>query len=370
MKVSLKRTIGQEMIKQSISRALENGQLSHGYLFEGPEGLGKRKMAKELAAAIFCSQEDAPCGSCNACRQVEAETHAEFRWIRSSEEGKEPTVSVDMVRNLVKDIYLKPYETDYKVYVIPDADTMTPQAQNALLKTLEEPPAHSIIILVTSEPERLLPTILSRCQRLVFRPVKREVLETYLQEEKKMTPDKAKTLAAFANGIPERAVEMLENEAYQQEYKEFLQLTDSIIEKNYGLAIEKGEFMQQKKYQAMWALAFWQEWLRDLRIILMGGSADLLVHQNQEARLRKQAACYNEKTIGRAQALIEAAREDIRSHGNLSFIVETLLINLVKLVKDPSQADQLAGFLDSQAATKQIHKSTGTIGNPVSFLRS
>ncbi len=100
---------------------------------------------------------------------------------------------------------------------------------------------------MTPEPERLLPTILSRCQRLVFRPVKKEVLETYLQEEKQMTPDKAKTLAAFANGIPERAVEMLENETYQQEYKDFLQLTDSIMEKNYGLAIEKGEFMQQKK---------------------------------------------------------------------------------------------------------------------------
>ena len=346
MKTAFKKTIGQEQVKQLLARALENRQLSHGYLFEGPVGLGKRKMAKELAAAILCPQEVAPCGNCNACKQVEAGTHAEFRWIQGQEEGKEPVVSVDMIRSLIKDIYLKPYEGEYKVYVVPEADTMTVQAQNALLKTLEEPPDHSIIILATPEPERLLPTILSRCQRLVFRPVKRETIQSYLEETKKMTADKAATLAAFANGIPDRAVEMLEDESYQQQYKAFVQLTDSLLEKDYGLAIEKGAFMQRDKNQALWVLGLWQEWLRDLHMIIIGGEPDLLVHQNQQSRLRKQTASYNESMIYMSQQMMETAREDIRTHGNLAYIVESLLINLVSMIKEPMKATELAGFLD------------------------
>jgi len=346
VKTAFKKTIGQEKVKQLLARALENGQLSHGYLFEGPAGLGKRKMAKELAAAILCPLEEAPCGHCNACKQVEAGTHAEFRWIQGQEEGKEPVVSVDTIRSLIKDIYLKPYEGEYKVYVVPEADTMTVQAQNALLKTLEEPPDHSIIILATPEPERLLPTILSRCQRLVFRPVKRETIQSYLEESKKMPGDKAASLAAFANGIPDRAVEMLEDESYQQQYKAFIQLTDSMLEKDYGIAIEKGEFMQRDKSQALWVLELWQEWLRDLHILIIGGEPDLLVHQNQENRLRKQAAYYNESTIPMIHQMMETAREDIRTHGNLAFIVEALLINLVSMVKEPVNAKKLASFLD------------------------
>ncbi|SDZ00775.1 DNA polymerase III subunit delta' [Tindallia californiensis] len=352
MSISLTQTIGQEPIKQVLSRALENGKLSHGYLFEGPAGLGKRKMAKELAAVLLCRQEKKPCGECNDCRQVAAETHAEFRWIRSEEEGKEPVVTVEMIRNLVKDIYLKPYESDHKVYVLPEADTMTLQAQNALLKTLEEPPEHSLLILVTPAPERLLPTIRSRCQRLVFRPVERQVLEHYLVKEKQMAPEKAAPLAAFANGIPERAVEMLENETYQEEYKAFVQLTDSILEKSYGLAIEKGSFMQQEKSQALWALDFWQEWLRDLQILLIGGSEDLLVHQHQKHRLQKQVAGYTRASLQTAQLLMETSREDIRLHGNLAFIVETLLINMVRLVKEPSYSHELSKMLATDTTAK------------------
>lgn len=346
MTIAFKKTIGQEKVKQLLSYALEKGHLSHGYLFEGPRGLGKGKMAKELAAAILCPQEEAPCGTCNSCKQVEAETHAEFRWIRGQEEGKEPVVSVEMIRNLVKDIYLKPYEGEYKVYVVPEADTMTVQAQNALLKTLEEPPDHSVIILATPEPERLLPTILSRCQRVVFRPVKPEIIQAYLEDTKKMPREKAVSLAAFANGIPDRAIEILEDQGYQQQYKDFIQLTESLMEKDYGLAIEKGECMQRDKSQALWVLSLWQEWLRDLHMMMMGGEVAMLIHQNQEKRLRKQTAYYNEAMIHAMQQMMETAGEDIRTHGNLAFIVESLLMNMVSMIKEPAKAGELATFLD------------------------
>ena len=346
MKEAFSQIIGQNEVKNLLVRALESQSLSHGYLFEGPAGLGKRKTAVELASAILCREEEAPCGRCSSCRQVEAGTHAEFRWIQAPQEGKETVVSVEMIRSLIRDIYLKPYEGDHKIYVVPEAETMTPQAQNALLKTLEEPPDHSVMILVSAQPERLLPTIRSRCQRLVFRPVSRQAIQLHLQDKKGIPEDKAISLAAFANGVPERALEMLENEASQQRYRQFLQLTDSLIQGQYALAMEKGEFLQQEKNQTLWVLAIWQEWLRDLQILLMEGGEELLIHRNQLERLRKQASAYSAPVIKTGMLMLETAQEDLRNYGNLSFVVESLLINLVRLLKEPAEADELAGFLN------------------------
>ncbi len=346
MNVSLTSVMGHRRITGLLEQALESDGLSHAYLLEGPDGLGKTTLARELCMALLCTEDSVPCGNCNACCQVRAGTHAEFRWIQApEEEKKQAALSVDLVRGMIKDIYLKPYRGERKVYVIPEAHTMTPQAQNALLKTLEEPPSHSVTLLITPEPERLLPTILSRCQRLSFRPVQGSLIQRYLEQEKKLPPEKASHLTAYAWGIPGRALDMLENEKEQKRYKQFLHLMDSFSHRRFDLALESCAMMQEDRREALRVLALWQEWLRDIKILQAGGSREQLIHKNQVRRLKSQQSLFPLSLTTTALSLLETARRDLLSHGNLAFVTESLVMTMLHLVQHPEEARSIHSFL-------------------------
>lgn len=329
MEPTFDNIVGQEGIKKLLTQALKNRHFSHAYLFEGPAGLGKELLAREFAAAILCDSEEPPCHQCKSCRQVAAGTHRELRLIQPEDPEKDTSVSVDTIRGLIKDIYLKPYEGDWKVYLIPQAEIMTFQAQNALLKTLEEPPDHAVIILTASESEKLLPTVLSRCQRASFRPVGRQQVEEWLLKKYPVTPLQAKELAAYANGKPDRSVKMLESEVYRQMRQQFLALTDMLAEGRLSPLLEAGELLQQEKSQTLELLALWQEWIRDLQVLALGGETEMLVFQDQLERLHQQLPVIRREFCGQAMALLEEAREDLLNHGNLPFVTEMLLINLM-----------------------------------------
>jgi len=330
VKPVFEKIVGQEAVKNLLAQALRQRAYSHAYLFEGPSGLGKEAMAREFAAAIFCSSENPPCHTCKSCHQVAAGTHPELRIIQPEDPEKDTTVSVEVIRTMIKDIYLKPYHGDWKVYIIPQADIMTFQAQNALLKTLEEPPDHAVMILTSSKPQALLPTVLSRCQKADFRPVQRERIETWLQEFRGLPREQASALAAYAHGTPDRAVKMLDSESYRQHVQLFLTLTEVLSEGRLSPLLEAGEFLQRDKNQTLEILSMWQEWIRDLQVISLGGEEDLLIHQDQIQRLKQQASLFSSRGYSQALTILEEAREDLINYGNLAFVSEMVLVNLQK----------------------------------------
>ena len=172
--------LGNERLKENISRSIRRGRISHFYLISGPAGSGKRTLARLLAAAILCKEADKPCLRCSACRKVMVDTHPDYITV---DDPEKKTVPVDLIRQARADIYVRPNEADKKIYLFPRAQDMGIPGQNALLKVLEEPPAYGVFILLTDNPEKLLPTVRSRCTELALTALPEGQLRTALNNE-------------------------------------------------------------------------------------------------------------------------------------------------------------------------------------------
>lgn len=172
--------LGNQRIKDNLSGAISKGRISHFYLICGPEGSGKHTLANLLAAAILCQGGNKPCLSCHPCRKVMNGLHPDFITI---DDPEKKTVPVELIRQARADIYIQPSEASHKIYLFPRAQDMGIPSQNALLKVLEEPPSYGVFILLTDNPERLLPTVRSRCTELSLQPLSEEILRSALAKE-------------------------------------------------------------------------------------------------------------------------------------------------------------------------------------------
>lgn len=178
--MGLELLLGNQRLKDNLGAALGKGRLSHFYLISGPRGSGKHTLATLLAAAMVCKEETRPCLSCPACRKVRAGTHPD---VILMDDPERKTVPVELVRQAIADVYIRPNEADRKIYLFPRAQDMQEPSQNALLKILEEPPPYGVFLLLTDNPDKLLPTIRSRCMELAMTALPERLLVPALKRE-------------------------------------------------------------------------------------------------------------------------------------------------------------------------------------------
>lgn len=200
--------LGNDRLKNNLSAALQGGKTAHFYLISGAPGSGRHTLAKLLSAGLQCEGADKPCLTCSACRKAMADTHPDILTIDDPEKKNVP---VDLIRQARADIYIRPNEGKKKIYIFPRAQDMLPPAQNALLKVLEEPPSYGVFLLITDNPEKLLPTIRSRCIQLGLTALPEETLLSALRQ--RFTDKDAQTLSAAAarsGGFLGQAISMLE----------------------------------------------------------------------------------------------------------------------------------------------------------------
>lgn len=197
------QTLGQDRPIAVLQKTLQSGKVPHAFLFCGLEGIGKRRAATGLAQALNCeSKTSAPCSQCPSCQKIEKNIHPDCLWIEP--EGK--FIKIETLREVKQKAYLHPLEGAAKIFLIDPAEAMTESAANALLKILEEPPAQTFFVLITSKPSLLLPTTRSRCQSLDFAPLTEEVLGKILSAAG-FSGEEAKRRAALAQGSASRALE-------------------------------------------------------------------------------------------------------------------------------------------------------------------
>ena len=202
--------LGNDRLKENLHNSLRKGRISHFYLISGPEGAGKHTLARLLAAAILCREEKVPCTQCSACRKVLSNTHPDFITV---DDPEKKTVPVDLIRQARTDMYIRPNEADHKIYLFPRAQDMGIPGQNALLKVLEEPPAYGVFLLLTDNPEKLLPTVRSRCVELALQPLPEGMLR---QQLNRAFPDASQAAVSAAitrsGGYLGQAKRLLEQE--------------------------------------------------------------------------------------------------------------------------------------------------------------
>lgn len=210
--MSFRRVISQTHAVSYFQGVISRGRLGHAYVLYGPEGVGKALFARELTKALFCQTKGEACDVCNPCRKVDSGMHPDLHWVAPLE-GKRDIV-IEQIKELEGWAYLKPLEANRRVFVLEDADKMTAQASNCLLKTLEEPPPGTLFLLTTTSVPSLLPTILSRCQMVRFQPLPTEVVGGLIDRgrpEGPSTADSAKALSLrLSCGSPGRATKLRE----------------------------------------------------------------------------------------------------------------------------------------------------------------
>jgi len=315
-------------------------RLAHAYLFLGPAGVGKATFARELAKAVLCPNAgpDAgpdACDSCPACRRFHEGHHSDFHLVEP-EAGKR-SVSINDIRSLESAIALRAVEGGYKVFVIDDADRMTVEASNAFLKTLEEPPPKSLLILIAASLDAMLDTTVSRCHVVRFRPIASPLVAEMLREEHGVSPDRAAAVANFAGGSMGRAVTLIEDEA--QEHRGWMRQVAvelapghvfDVAEKMVESAKKHGGTLEDTRSRLAELLQFLMLYYRDLLTLRVSGRTESVFNIDRCAELQAEAGAWAPARLEFAVSRILDALDQLRMNVNVSLVVENLLVDLAR----------------------------------------
>ncbi len=322
-----KDIIGQKSVISHMKKALQLHTVSHAYILNGEKGMGKKLIADVFSTTLQCEAGgDEPCMECRSCKQAVGRNHPDIKWITHE---KPASISVDEIREqLVNDMGIKPYSGRYKIYIIDEGEKMTPSAQNTLLKTIEEPPAYGIVIILTANREMLLQTILSRCVSLDLRAVDSSAVKTYLIEKINVPDYRAAMAAKFAGGNLGKAIDIASSE-------EFNQLKDDVVRtlKNVD-RMSAADINQTVKEAATYKeqmdvyLHLITTWYRDVLLCKASDNDRALVFTEESAAIRKQARAVSYDGLEAIFKEIDELKTRLKSNVNFDVSLELLFINI------------------------------------------
>ena len=324
---SFKDVVGHKDILKYISSAVENNRVSHAYILNGERGSGKKMLANLFAKTLLCETGDnEPCRKCHSCKQAESGNHPDI--IRVTHE-KPNSISVDDIRTQVNNtVDIKPYQGPYKVYIIPQADMMTPQAQNAILKTIEEPPSYAVFLLLTENAETLLPTINSRCVMLKLRNIKDTLIKKYLMENLEIPDYKADMCTAFAQGNMGRAIMLANSDHFNEIREEAVQLLKHISEMELNEIVAAVKNISVYKLEITDYLDIIMIWYRDVLLYKATKEIDKVVFKDQLQSIKEQARKSSYEGIELILESLEKAKARLKANVNFDLVMELLFLTI------------------------------------------
>ena len=324
---TFKDVVGHKDIINYIRNAVREDKVSHAYILNGERGAGKKMLANLFAATLLCEKGGPdPCNECHSCRQAESGNHPDI--IKVTHE-KPNSISVDDIRDQVNNtIMIKPYQGPYKVYIIPQADMMTPQAQNALLKTIEEPPEYAVIMLLTENADTLLPTINSRCVMLKLRNIKDTLIKKYLMETMQVPDYKADMCTAFAQGNMGRAIMLANSEHFNEIRDEAVQLLKYINEMELSEIVQAVSRITAYKLEINDYLDIIMIWYRDVLLYKATKDMDKVVFKDQIKYIKERAKRSSYEGIELIIESLEKAKARLKANVNFDLVMELLFLTI------------------------------------------
>jgi DNA polymerase III subunit delta' len=331
------QVIGQERAVSLLQHGLETGRLTHAYLFVGPPHIGKMTLAINLAQALNCEAKDPPCLQCPSCKKIAAGSHSDVQVIglarNEDEDAENKSIHTDQIKDMLHSASLPPFEGKNKVYIIDGAELLQPEASNRFLKNLEEPLEKVTYILLTVNEKLLLPTVISRCQRLELQPLPVVKESAALQEKLNLDTEKARLLAGLSHGCPGWAITAAGNDSLLEKRHEDL---------NQVVAIIKADFEERFAYVARLAAGFtqnrgavydvldrWLDFWRDLMLVKLG-CHDMITNIDRKDELGKMAGVYRLSGITGFIKSIESAAWQLQHNVNTRLALEVLMLDIPK----------------------------------------
>lgn len=318
--------IGQEQMIEHFKSAIEMDKVSHAYIIQGDYDSGKKLMASVFAKALQCEQKGTePCNHCTSCLQADTGNQPDIIYVSHE---KPNSIGIHDVREQINgSIGIKPYSSDYKIYIVDEAEKMTAEAQNALLKTIEEPPAYAVIFLLTTNLGKLLPTILSRCVILNIQPVKDELIKRHLLslgvEERQ-----AEFCTAFSMGNVGKAIRVATSEEFNEIKNDCVHMLKYAKDMQVYELIQAVKELTKYKLQIYDYLDFMLMWYRDVLLLKATGNANSLIYQEQYSSIRDRGNQSSYEGIQKIIEEIEKAKVRLRANVNFELTIELLWLTI------------------------------------------
>ena len=320
---SFTEIVGHEQIKEHMQAAIRDKKPFHAYLFQGEEGVGKEALARTFAAGLQCQSEsaDKPCKECVSCRQMESGNQPDVIWVTR----EKASLGVDEIREqLCNTMDIKPFSSPYKIYLVPEAEKMTEAAQNALLKTIEEPPEYGIVILMTSNISALLPTIQSRCLTMEFRPLSTAVVESYVKEHCQV-PDYQ---AAFAQGNLGKAMRYAKSEDFIERKDHIISLLRHVEQMDLSEMLAVIKDLGTRKDEVRDYIDLMVLWYRDVLLFKATKDINQLLFQDEASYISREASHRSYEKIEEILQAFEKAKVRLRANVNFDITMELMLLTL------------------------------------------
>lgn len=317
--------IGHEWVIEQLTLALNSGRTRHAYLISGPPAVGKGTLALAMAMAFNCTNDTLrPCGECRACTLISQFKHPDIMHIAAEREGG--TLKIDQVRDIQRVLSLRPYEARRRVAIFDRFHEANAAAQNALLKTLEEPPGQAMIILLTSDPAALLPTIHSRCQPFALRPLQREVVAEALVNNWSIPQEDSQLLARLSGGRLGWAIAALDNDDVLETRYEFIDLLEQLLQSQRRQRFSAAEDLAKDKARLLPMLRLWQSYWRDA-LLLAHHNAHWMTNIDREAFLTQMTELVSIEALQNALAATQRTLHYLQRNVNTRLALETLLLD-------------------------------------------
>ncbi len=318
--------IGHEQIKEHLMHAISADKVNHAYILNGPEGSGKRMLADAFAMALQCEKGgEQPCLECHSCKQAMNGNQPDIIYVTHE---KPRIISVDDIRNMTRSVQIKPYSSKYKVFIVDEAEKMNVQAQNALLKTIEEPPAYAVILLLTTKADAFLPTILSRSIQLNLKPVSDSVIREHLMKNYGIPDYEADACVAFAQGNVGKAIALAGSNDFAALKGSVVDLMKRIDSTDLYELESAAEQMMECKLDITDYFDLIRVWYRDVLYYKTTNDVNGLVFKDEVLEIRRQASRHSYQGLERILEALDTAKIRCDANVNRKLVLELLLMTM------------------------------------------